>query len=127
MTDISQDFAEAIAADIEQQQEQNTLQQQVSQTLPFAVLQVLGVIHNGTKETPNGLLTMLGQKDFEFVSGTLQGILNLMGWQPVLSKENEDGTKEIALVPLGAIDQAAEDLDSQSLDGQATTEAQEGV
>ena len=127
MTDISQDFAEAIAGDIAHQEEQSALQQQVSQTLPFAALQVLGVIHNGTKETPNGLLTMLGQKDFEFVSSTLQGILSLLGWQPVLSKENEDGTKEIALIPLGATAQAAEDMDAGNIPVESTPEVQQGV
>ena len=123
MTDISQNFVDAIAEDIELQQDQNSLQQQVSQTLPFAVLQVLGVIHNNTKETSSGLVTTLGQKEFEFTSNTLQGILNLMGWQPILAKENPDGTKEIALVPLGALDQAVEDIDN----GNIPQEGQENV
>jgi hypothetical protein len=119
MTDISEDFIanlkENIVADIAEDanilsesqnedfiEQQKNLQKQVSQTLPFAVLQLLGVLHNNTRETSSGLVTTLGQKEFEYLSSGLQNVLALMGWEPVATGKDDNGLINIALVPLGS-------------------------
>jgi hypothetical protein len=119
MTDISNDFIntlkENLAADIAEDaniltesqdadftEQQQDLQKQVSQTLPFAVLQLLGVLHNNTRETSSGLVTTLGQKEFEYLSSGLQNVLALMGWEPVATGKDDSGLINIALVPLGS-------------------------
>jgi hypothetical protein len=119
MTDISNDFInnlkENLVADIAEDaniltesqdadftEQQQDLQKQVSQTLPFAVLQLLGVLHNNTRETSSGLITTLGQKEFEYLSSGLQNVLALMGWEPVATGKDDNGLINIALVPLGS-------------------------
>lgn len=99
-----------IEADMEEQRAEVEIQQAVSQTLPYAVLQVLGLIHNKTTEWPSAdgsasfCSTMLNHEEFEYVSNTLQNILNLLGWQAVETGKDENNQSIVSLVPLGTLE-----------------------
>lgn len=94
---------ENLIDNIQQDMVQSQLQEEVTNALPYAVLQVLGVIHNKTSEwgeDPNKFCTtLLNNEEFEFVSETLLSILWLLGWQPVESED--DNGKILSLVPIG--------------------------
>ena len=94
---IPTDLVEQIADDIEQQQaEQTTIQ--IAQTVPYALLQILGVVLGNVNEEGNADLSA---GEVSFVSDTLQKVLNLLGWVAVITEENPDGSSVVSLVPLG--------------------------
>lgn len=122
--DMIQGIQEQIEASINEQDDAKAeeISQAVTNTLPFAVLQLLGVIHNNTRAGEDGAIqTTLNQQDFEYVSATLQRVLNLLGWNPVVTGQEEDGSTIIGLVPLGFGGDEALPSDAQEHqgDGQA--------
>jgi hypothetical protein len=94
---IPEGLLEQIAADIEQQEaEQTTIQ--IAQTVPYALLQVLGVVLGNVDEVGEAKLP---SAEVGFISDTLQKVLNLLGWDAVVTDQNPDGSSVVSLVPLG--------------------------
>lgn len=94
---------ENLVDNIQQDMLQSQIHQDVANTLPYAVLRVLGVIHNKTSvwgEDPDTFCTtLLNNEEFEFVSETLVSILWLLGYEIVVT-EDENG-KIASLVSIG--------------------------
>jgi hypothetical protein len=94
---ISQELLSQIEADIEEQQaNQTTLQ--IAQTVPYALLRVLGAVLGNMDEEKE---VKLPATEVEFIADTLQAVLNLLGWSVVITKQDSDGSCIVALVPLG--------------------------
>jgi hypothetical protein len=94
---ISQELLSQIEADIEEQQaDQITLQ--IAQTVPYALLRVLGAVLGNMNEEKE---VKLSATEVEFIADTLQAVLNLLGWSVVVTKQDSDDSCVVSLVPLG--------------------------